>query len=93
MEPKFDTLRAIYEMISETADPTKTLLASNELILHQARPWDEVVEHLNDLNKDGYILLQQLSVAVISMTSKGMDVMRLEQPHQTGLLRNLKYSK
>jgi hypothetical protein len=79
METKFDTLRAIYEMISETADdPTKTLLATNELILHQALPWDEVVNHLNELNRDGYILLQQLSVALISITGKGIDVLQLK---------------
>jgi hypothetical protein len=44
--------------------------------LHQALPWDEVVTHLKQLNSEGYILLQQLSVGVISITAKGIGLLR-----------------
>lgn len=76
MEPKIVTLQAIFELVKEASDPTKTLLSSNELILHQALPWDEVVTHLKQLNSEGYILLQQLSVGVISITAKGIGLLR-----------------
>ncbi len=74
MEQKLVTLQAIYEIVKKASDPTKTLLSTNELILRQPLPWDEVVAHLKQLNSEGYILLQQLSVAVISITSKGISL-------------------
>ena len=35
-------------------------------------PWDEIVQHLNELQQDGLIILTQLSTAVVSLTNKGL---------------------
>ncbi|MGN6194692.1 MAG: hypothetical protein ACTHOB_07115 [Ginsengibacter sp.] len=92
MESKFVTLRAVYEIVKGASDPTKTLLSINELILRQPLAWDEVVQHLRDLDMEGYILLQQLSVAVISITGKGIECAQLNNQNHLDPLRNLKYS-
>jgi predicted transcriptional regulator len=72
MEDKLLTLQAIYNMVKDNPYPTKSLLPTNELILRQNFPWDEVVNHLKELQAGGYISMQQLSVAVISITDKGL---------------------
>jgi predicted transcriptional regulator len=92
MEPKFDTLNIVYELIKEKTDPTQTVLTINELLLHQNRPWDELVLHLEELNKEGYIILHQLSVAVVSITNKGLELARIAEKVQNEQLRNLRFS-
>ena len=92
MEPKFETLHLIYELIKEKTDPTKTVLTINELLLHQNRPWDELVSHLEELNREGSILLHQLSVAVVSITSRGLEIAMDREEAQKEHFRNLKFS-
>lgn len=92
MEPKFETLNIVYELIKEKQDPTQTVLTINELLLHQNRPWDELVFHLEELNKEGCIILHQLSVAVVSITNKGLELARGREEVQNEQLRNLKFS-
>lgn len=72
MENKWVTLQAIYNIIKDDPHPTNSLLPTNDLILRQNFPWDEVVSHLNELQADGLVTLKQLSVAVISITEKGL---------------------
>jgi hypothetical protein len=92
MEPKLETLHLIYELIKEKTDPTKTVLTINELLLHQNRPWDELVSDLEELNREGCILLHQLSVAVVSITSRGLEIAMDRQQGQKEHFRNLKFS-
>jgi predicted transcriptional regulator len=72
MENKLITLHTIYDLVKDNPHPTTSLLPTNELILRQNLPWDEVVNHLKELQAGGYISMQQLSVAVISITDKGL---------------------
>ena len=72
MENKWTTLRIIYNIVKDNPYPTTTLLPTNELILRQNFPWDELVTHLNELQADGFVTLKQLSVTVISITEKGL---------------------
>jgi hypothetical protein len=72
METKWTTLSAIYSIVKDNPHPTTTLLHINELILNQSLPWDQVVDHLKELQKEDYITMKQLSVALISITSKAL---------------------
>jgi len=74
MENKWATLQAIYNIVKDNPHPTTLLLPTNELILRQNLPWDEVVNHLKELQEEGYITMRQLSVAVISITDKGLQI-------------------
>jgi predicted transcriptional regulator len=80
MENKFLTLQTIYNMVKNNPHPTTSLLQSNELILRQNFPWDEVVNHLNELQAEGLVIMKQLSVAAISITDKGLQYMRELKP-------------
>jgi len=75
MENKWVTLKAIYDIIKDDPHPTNSLLPTNELILKQNFPWDEVVTHLNELRADGLVTIKQLSVAVISITEDGLQAL------------------
>ena len=72
METKWNTLSVIYSIVKDYPNPTTTLLHINELILNQSLPWDQVVDHLKELQKEEFVTMKQLSVAVISLTEKGM---------------------
>ena len=72
MEKKLQTLHTIYNIVKNNPHPTTSLLQSNELILRQNFPWDEMVTHLNELQADGLVIMKQLSVAAISITDKGV---------------------
>jgi|GEM_PF-5961537 predicted transcriptional regulator len=74
MEDKWATLHAIYKIIRDNPNPVTSLLPTNELILRQNLPWDELVNHLKELQDEGYITMRQLSVAVISITDKGLQI-------------------
>jgi predicted transcriptional regulator len=76
MENKLLTLLTIYDLVGNNPHPTTSLLLSNELILRQNFPWDEVVNHLNELEAEGLVIMKQLSVAAISITEKGLQYMR-----------------
>jgi len=75
MENKLLTLHTIYDLVKDNPHPTTSLLQSNELILRQNFPWDEVVNHLNYLQAEGLVIMTQLSVAAISITDKGLQYM------------------
>lgn len=80
MKTKWDTLSIVYSIVKDYLHPITTLLHINELILKQNLPWDQVVDHLKELQMDGYVTIHQLTVAVISITDKGMK-------HSLNLLR------
>lgn len=91
MESKFAVLGGIYDLVRENPSPTKTIVTTNELILHMTLPWDEIVACLKELYNEGYLLLQQLSVTVISITDKGIEMAASGLPPQADNLRNLRY--
>ncbi len=66
------TLHVIYDLVKNNPHPTTSLLPTNELILRLDFPWDEVVNHLKELQAEGFIIMKQLSVAAISITDKGL---------------------
>ena len=75
MENKWATLHTIYNTVKDNRHPTTSLLQPNELILRQNFSWDEVVNHLNELQAEGYVTMKQLSVAAVSITEKGLQHM------------------
>ena len=75
MDNKLLTLHTIYNLVKDNPRPTASLLPTNELILRQNFPWDEVVNHLNELQAEGYVTMKQLSVAAVSITEKGLQHM------------------
>lgn len=75
MENKWQTLQVIYDLVKNDNNPTKSIIHSNVIIARQNFPWDEIVQHLNELQEDGFVILTQLSTAVVSVTEKGFQIM------------------
>lgn len=72
MERKYQTLKTIYELVKNDAQPTMSIIQPNEIIIRQELPWDIIVDHLKQLEAEKHITLQQVSTAVISITAKGL---------------------
>ena len=72
MNNKYLTLRTIYELVKNDANPTASIIHPNEVIVRQSFPWDEIVKHLNKLQSEDYIIMKQLHIAAISITDKGV---------------------
>ena len=71
MENRFQTLQVIYELVKNDNMPSKSNIRPNEIISRQRLPWDQIVDHLNALNNEEYIIMNQSSPAVITITDKG----------------------
>ena len=72
MEKKWQTLQVIYDLVKVDNYPTKSIIQTNMIIARLNFPWDEIVQHLNELEADGLLILTQLSTAVVSLTDKGI---------------------
>ncbi len=71
MEPKYSTLRTIYEIVKEETYPTTYACFPNQIILHQCQGWDEVLKQLNELAEEQLISIQQPGTT-ICITDKGI---------------------
>jgi len=75
MENKWQTLQVIYDLVKNDSNPSKSIIHPNVIIARQNFPWDEIVEHLKELQTDGFVMLTQLSTAVVSLTNEGLQHM------------------
>ncbi len=80
MENKFQTLQLIYEMVKNDIKPSMHNILPNEIISRQHLPWDEIVNHLNELHKEGYVFMKQSSPVIITLTEKGFQYIAGLQP-------------
>lgn len=71
MENKYLTLQTIFELVKNDANPTLSIVHPNEIIVRQNLPWDEIVNHLAELQAEGHIIIKQLSTAGIFITHIG----------------------
>ena len=73
MENKFQTLRVIYEMVKNNIKPSMRNILPNEIISRQHFPWDEIINHLNELHREEYIVMKKSSPAIVTITGKGFE--------------------
>ncbi len=72
MGNKYLTLQTIYDLIKNDSEPTKTIVEPSQIILRQQTPWDEIVKHLDELQKEELVtLFPLLSISAVSITEKG----------------------
>jgi predicted transcriptional regulator len=72
MENKYKTLYTIFELVKNDTNPTLSTVRPVEVIARLNFPWDEIGDHLKELQSDGLLNMKQLSTAVISITDKGI---------------------
>ena len=72
MENKFLTLQKIYDRVKNNSHPALCMVQTSELIPRQNFPWNEVVNHLNEFQAEGFVNIKQFSTAAISITEEGL---------------------
>lgn len=72
MEPKYTTLRTIYEIVKNETNPATYNCSLRQIILRQMQPWDNIMQHLEDLAEEGFISIQK-PAAIVCITEKGIE--------------------
>lgn len=72
MERKFGTLKTIYEIVKDNIKPVAMSIKPNEIISRSHFPWDEIMQHLEELNHDQLITMKRSLVVVINITESGL---------------------
>lgn len=73
MDNKFQTLLTIYGLAKGESNPSSAWYQTTEIILRQPFPWDVIVLHLKELEKEGLIVIKQLATASVSITAEGIE--------------------
>jgi hypothetical protein len=72
MEPKYATLKTIYEIVKNEANPITYNCTPAQVILRQSQPWDNIMRQLDDLATEALITIQKPRNS-ICITAKGME--------------------
>ena len=72
MEPRYQILRTIYDIVKHDPEPQTYLCRPREIILRQFLDWSIIQQHLNLLEKEELVTTKQLDTLVISITAKGI---------------------
>lgn len=73
MEPRYQTLRTIYEIVKHDPQPHTYLCNPRDIILRQMLGWASVQEHLDLLAEEELITVKQLDSMVICITPAGIE--------------------
>ena len=72
MEIRYTTLKTVYEIVKNEANPALYACFPNQIIIRQSQPWDNIMEQLYILADEGFITIQQPGTTVC-ITQKGME--------------------
>jgi hypothetical protein len=73
MEPKYSTLKTIYEIVKNESNPVSYACFPNQIIIHQSQPWDSILQQLYTLAEEGLITIQQPGTT-ICITASGIEM-------------------
>lgn len=76
MEPRYRTLRTIYEIVKNDSAPLSYPCRPREIILRQYEDWSIIQEHLELLKEEELITTKQLDTLVISITANGVEKLK-----------------
>jgi predicted transcriptional regulator len=72
MEPRYNTLQTIVEVVKDDPSPQTYLCNPGQIIARQSLPWDHIMQHLNELSAEGLIIFKRLESTVICITLDGI---------------------
>ncbi len=72
MDSRFATLKTVYDIVKNEANPSLYACFPNQIIIHQSQPWDTIMQQLYSLADEGFITIQQPGTT-ICITNKGLD--------------------
>jgi hypothetical protein len=72
MEPRYNTLQNIAEVVKNDPSPQTYLFSPAQIIARQSLPWDYIMEHLEDLCSEGLIIFKKWEDIFICLTDDGI---------------------
>ena len=72
MEPRYQTLLAIYDIVKSDPSPHTYLCSPQAIILRQTQDWVSIQKHLEVLTAEQLIIIKQLDKLVICITQTGI---------------------
>ncbi len=76
MEPRYQILRTIYEIVKDDPEPQTYLCRPREIILRQFLDWGIIQQHLHLLEEEELVTTKQLDTLVVSITTKGIEKLK-----------------
>jgi hypothetical protein len=73
MEPRYQTLRTIYDIVKHDPQPHTYLCRPREIILRQFLDWGIIQQHLKVLEEEQLVATRQLDTLTILITRAGID--------------------
>jgi len=73
MEPRYRTLRTLYDIVKNDPQPTTYPCRPREIILRLMTDWNIIIDYLQELEKEECIVTRQLDTLVINITKTGIE--------------------
>ena len=83
MDPQYQTLQAIYNIVKNDAQPTTYLCSTRDIILRQVSGWSSIEKHLELLEMEKLIVIKKLDRVVICITSAGIETIEALTQHES----------
>jgi hypothetical protein len=78
MEPRYSTLKTIYEIVKNESHPVSYACFPNQIIIRQSQPWDTILQQLYVLAEEELITIQQPGTT-ICITEEGIKKARASE--------------
>lgn len=76
MDPHYQTLQTIYDIVKNDAHPTTYLCSTRDIILRQISGWSSIEKDLALLEIEKLIVIKKLDRVVVCITAAGIDTIR-----------------
>lgn len=77
MDPKYSTLKTIYEIVMNETNPLTYACLPGQIIIRQNQPWDLIVRQLKELAVEKLITIQQPGTTIF-VTDTGIEKVQNE---------------
>ena len=74
MDPQYQTLQTIYNIVKSDPHPTTYLCSTRDIILRQASGWSSIERHLELLEMEKLIIVKKLDRVVVCITNTGIEI-------------------
>lgn len=85
MEDEYLTLKTIFDIVKNDANPETYLCSAREIILRQLNGWDIIQKHLQLLADKEFVIVKHLDKMVVSITLKGIEKVKSSTTHNPAL--------
>ncbi|MEI9807121.1 MAG: hypothetical protein WDO16_04100 [Bacteroidota bacterium] len=73
MEPRYQALRTLYDIVKNDPQPTTYPCRPREIILRLMLDWNIIADYLHELKEENFVVTKQLDTLVINITAAGIE--------------------